>query len=192
MSGERSDERNLFFLTTAYPSLSHHSFVYGNYQLYKLREWSPFTLNIAIVCIVIGVVAYIRNRRHKHRLTKDHKEHIKKFRNSVVLELSSVQLQSKPGQSIKKGSVVGERRRLSVFTEEDEEAGGREEKDFTSSPLQASSPLHPKGRKGAGKGGKKKEKGFESVPLASPGPSVGKEGESNAVTVSGRERTYTL
>ena len=129
------------------------SFVYGNYQLYKLREWSPFTLNIGIMCIIIGVIVYVRNRRHKHRLRKDHKEHIKKFRNSVVLELSSVQLQSKPGQPIKRGSVAGERRRLSVFAEEPEEDEGGE-RGFVSSPIKAStSPLHSKGRRGGGQGG---------------------------------------
>ncbi|GMH95715.1 hypothetical protein TrVE_jg5792 [Triparma verrucosa] len=148
------------------------SFVYGNYQLYKLREWSPFTLDLVLILLIGGTVWWIRHRRHRHKLRKDHKEHVKKFRNSVVLELASVQLQSKPGQSIKKGNIKEERRRLSVQTEKEKKSLS----DFSFPPTPKSpgdeeggnvaSPIHAKGRKKFAKGGQGL---FAMVPLNSPG-----------------------
>jgi hypothetical protein len=42
--------------------------IYGNYQLYRLREWSPFIVNILLVAIVVGVVIYVRRARRMKKL----------------------------------------------------------------------------------------------------------------------------
>ena len=66
------------------------SFVYGNYQLYKIREWSPYTLNLGLVVFVCGTIWYFRYRRAKHHIAKKQTGHVNKFRNSVLVELSDL------------------------------------------------------------------------------------------------------
>jgi len=116
------------------------SFVYGNYQLYKLREWSPFTVNIALILVIVGTVTYFKHRRTKRRIMRHHKEHARRFRNSVVLELAQIQLQSKKGEPIRRGSIQAERRRLSVEEASMEEGGGRG--GVGSATKSVASPLH--------------------------------------------------
>lgn len=104
-------------------------------------------MDLALILVVAEAVTYVKHRRNKRRLRRDHKEHAKKFRNSVVLELASIQLQTKKGEPMRRASVIEERRRLSV-TREDEEREG--ESGGASGGVV--SPIHGKGRKKAGGG----------------------------------------
>ena len=65
------------------------SIIYGNYQLYKIREWSPYTVDVGVILLIGGVYFYFRQRRIKHRIMKQ-KKHVRTFRNSVVVELAGM------------------------------------------------------------------------------------------------------
>ena len=96
------------------------SIVYGNYQLYKMREWSPYTLNLALIGFVCGIVLYIRHQRHKKKVGGAQRDHASHFRNSVILEMAQIQLQSKPGVSINTGSLKKETQHRARFEGEEE------------------------------------------------------------------------
>lgn len=119
------------------------SVVYGNYQLYKLREWSPFSLNLILITMAMGFAAYIRHRRKKKALLHAHTDHAKHFRQSVILEMAQIQLQSKPGEAIKATGVrrasMGEAAKKVSFGE-----GGKGNVEKAKNQFEVINPMSPR------------------------------------------------
>lgn len=149
------------------------SVVYGNYQLYMMREWSPFTIDLGILVIICSIVAYVKHKRHKKRLLMAHTDHAKHYRKSVMLEMATLQLQSKPGTTINQGIVKKHVERvqkegLNVSTgEEEDEEVGRVVSPLAGMQRGQSGPLDFIAGKSKGKHAGKDE--LSIVPLDSPG-----------------------
>ena len=138
------------------------SFVYGNYQLYKLREWSPFTVDLGLLAIIFGIVFYIRNRRQRKKIRGGQKDALK-IKENVMMEMAAIQLQSEPGSAFKTGNLKKERIRrasevhrskLNIDTINEDGSEGADTSNFVVSPL---SKAH-----------KQTSSGFDIVPLDTP------------------------